>query len=123
MAFYTRRPWIPNGDVTLTVTANDNGATGNGGALSSVQTVLLDVVPSRAATFTGDATGSLIEDQFFVNSGNQVVFYDFDSGTLTVHDVDDGEDQFQGVAEAALHGTYGDFTFNAGGRGMDLYAR
>src|SRR5438876_12374955 len=35
------------------------------------------------------------------------------SGTLSVSDVDSGENHFQAVAAAALTGTYGSFTFNS----------
>jgi VCBS repeat-containing protein len=53
------------------------------------------------ATMGGTYTGTVTEDGTLVATG-----------ALTVHDVDDGEDGFAGVNNSALHGTYGEFTFD-----------
>jgi VCBS repeat-containing protein len=65
---------------------------------------LIDVTitgSNDAATITGPATASLVEDSSTTASGS-----------LAVQDVDSGEGHFRAVPEATLHGTYGNFTFN-----------
>ena len=83
----------PNGasDVTLTVTANDNGATGSGGALNSVvQTVLLDVVPvndapdfdghDREATYVASGAAVALVDDV---SASDIDSANYNGGSLT----------------------------------------
>ena len=57
-----------------------------------------------AANITGTASGSLTEDGAAQTTG----------GTLAVADLDAGQDTFAAVNAAALQGTYGSFTFDAG---------
>jgi len=63
------------------------------------------------ASISGNAAGTVNEDGTLSTGGK-----------LSVTDVDDGEHAFAGVADSALHGTYGNFTFNAatGDWGYDL---
>jgi VCBS repeat-containing protein len=65
-----------------------------------------------AATMDGIYTGSVTEDGTLVASGY-----------LEVDDVDDGEDGFAAVADAALHGTYGEFHFDGGTGGWSYTLR
>src|SRR6185312_12713660 len=53
------------------------------------------------ASISGTATGSVKEDVTLTAGG-----------TLTVADIDTGENHFQAVTAASLLGTYGSFTFN-----------
>ncbi|WP_210241866.1 VCBS domain-containing protein [Bradyrhizobium elkanii] len=77
---------------TLTVKSVDGTAT---------QTIDVTITGTNdAATITGTATGSVTEDGT-LTAGN----------TLTVNDVDSGENHFQ--TPGSLAGTYGTFTFNA----------
>lgn len=79
---------------TLTVTSFDGTAS---------KTVNVTVVGTNdVATFSGSASGNVAEDGV-LSAG----------GTLTVSDVDTGEAAFQAAAAEALHGAYGDFTFDA----------
>src|SRR5207244_1627659 len=59
------------------------------------------------ATISGTAADTVTED------GNGATTFQTASGTLSVSDVDSGENHFQAVAAAALTGTYGSFTFNS----------
>ncbi|MGY4169096.1 beta strand repeat-containing protein [Bradyrhizobium sp. USDA 4529] len=77
---------------TLTVKSFDGTAT---------QTIDVTITGTNdAATITGTATGSVTEDGT-LTAGN----------TLTVNDVDSGQNHFQ--TPGSLAGTYGTFTFNA----------
>ena len=60
------------------------------------------------ATITGDSTDAVEEAPGFVGLGGNPLA----GGTLTVNDVDDGENVFAAVNPLSLEGTYGDFTFN-----------
>src|SRR5439155_6517414 len=78
---------------TLTLTSFDGTAS---------QTITVHITGANdAASITGTATGAVTED------GTQTA-----AGTLTVSDVDSGQNHFQAVAPASLLGTYGSFTFN-----------
>ena len=82
------------------VVRNGNG---NGNGALSQATVVIDLwgVNDRAS-IGGNAAGSTVED------GSTTT-----GGTLSVADVDHGQNVFQAVAAAALVGAYGDFNFNA----------
>jgi VCBS repeat-containing protein len=68
------------------------------------QTASWDVTGvNDAASIDGEYTGNVKEDTTATAGG-----------TVNVSDVDDGEAHFQAVPDAALHGTYGDFTFDNG---------
>jgi VCBS repeat-containing protein len=78
---------------TMTVTSFDGTAS---------KTVEVTVVGSNdAASISGSANGSVAEDGMLSASG-----------TLAVSDVDTGENTFAAVDAGALHGIYGDFTFD-----------
>jgi VCBS repeat-containing protein len=78
---------------TMTVTSFDGTAS---------KTVEVTVVGSNdAASISGSANGSVAEDGMLSASG-----------TLAVSDVDTGENTFAAVDPGALHGVYGDFTFD-----------
>lgn len=78
---------------TMTVTSFDGTAS---------KTVEVTVVGSNdAASISGSANGSVAEDGMLSASG-----------TLAVSDVDTGENTFAAVDAGALHGVYGDFTFD-----------
>lgn len=74
----------------------------NGALSTAVATVEVTGV-NDPASITGTDTGAASEDGTLTAGGQ-----------LTVHDVDTGENVFEAVASAALAGTYGDFTFDAG---------
>jgi len=74
----------------------------NGALSTAVATVEVTGV-NDPASITGTDTGAASEDGTLTAGGQ-----------LTVHDVDTGENVFAAVASAALAGTYGDFTFDAG---------
>ncbi|MER2264422.1 VCBS domain-containing protein [Methylobacterium oxalidis] len=77
-------------------------ADGKGGIAN--QTVAVTLTGANdAAVIGGVAVGAVTED------GVTTV-----GGALTIADVDTGEGFFAAVANSALHGTYGDFTFNGG---------
>ena len=79
---------------TMTVTSLDGTAS---------KTVTVTVVGTNdLASISGSGTGNVAEDGVLSASG-----------TLAVSDVDAGENTFAGVDAAALHGTYGDFSFDA----------
>ena len=79
---------------SLTVTSLDGSAS---------QTISVSINgDDDDATISGTATGTVTED------GTTTA-----GGTLTVADVDAGEDTFQPPLPASLIGTYGTFTFNA----------
>jgi VCBS repeat-containing protein len=92
---------------------------GNGNSLTLTGILPADLVDgdfvftaNHPATIDGDTTGSLVEDeQISINSGD-LVPNDTCGGTLTVHDVDSGENYFQPVKPDALAGRYGNFTFD-----------
>lgn len=89
-----------NGKTVLTVTINDSGNSGAGGALQASATVEIDVAPvNDAPIFGGVSTGSVTEDDEFVASG-----------VLTVTDLDAGEAGFQ--SQAPARGLYGTFAFD-----------
>jgi VCBS repeat-containing protein len=90
-----------NGSATVTVVLSDNGGTNNGGSDSVTKTFTITANPvNDLATFKGDVTGAVTEDDTLIASG-----------TLSVEDVDTGESTFKPVTPAALVGTYGTFTF------------
>ena len=62
-----------------------------------------------AATISGKLISNMVEDAP-VASGSIVMF---DSGVVTVNDVDSGEDHFQTVDAGSLNGVYGTFTFDS----------
>jgi VCBS repeat-containing protein/probable HAF family extracellular repeat protein len=71
------------------------------GALSQA-TVVIDLWGiNDPASISGDPTGSTVEDSSTTAGG-----------VLTVNDVDHGQNVFRAVAETALVGAYGDFTFD-----------
>ncbi|HEY0857464.1 MAG TPA: VCBS domain-containing protein, partial [Albitalea sp.] len=79
------------------------------GAFDSVpNTITLNVTPvADDASITGDIAGAVVEAGGVANA---VAGTPAANGTLTVSDVDAGEDHFQ--TPASLNGTYGTFTFN-----------
>jgi VCBS repeat-containing protein len=93
---------------------------GNGDSLTLSGVSLLTLndgdfifAPNHAASITGDATGELIEDATYTVPSGSTVYLDTDSGTLTVHDIDSGEDHFRPVDSEHLDGHYGQFTFDS----------
>ncbi|NPV19541.1 beta strand repeat-containing protein [Bradyrhizobium aeschynomenes] len=82
-------------DQTYTVKIDD----GHGGTTTQTVTITVNGV-NDAASISGTAAGTVKEDGTLTAGG-----------TLTVSDVDSGENQFQ--TPASLAGTYGTFTFNA----------
>src|SRR5207244_345177 len=75
-----------------------------------IPTQVIDVTingTNDGATISGTAAGTVTED------GNGATTFQTASGTLSVSDVDSGENHFQAVAAAALTGTYGSCTFNS----------
>jgi VCBS repeat-containing protein len=80
--------------VQASLSASDAGLGGE----PAVVTILVNPV-NDDATITGDDAGSVFEDGQLTASG-----------TLTVHDVDEGEDRF--ANPASLLGEYGAFTFD-----------
>src|SRR4051794_15694394 len=88
---------LPAGQIVhdkLTVTSTD------GSAFKVIDVTITGT--NDKATITGDATGSVKED------GTSAT-----GGTLTVADIDAGENHFQTVTPASLIGKYGAFTFDA----------
>jgi VCBS repeat-containing protein len=78
---------------TITVTSLDGTAS---------KTVTVTVVGTNdLASISGNANGNVAEDGTLSASGN-----------LSVSDVDTGENTFAGVDSNALHGVYGDFSFD-----------
>lgn len=73
------------------------------GALSTALVSVEIMGKNDAATITGAYTGTVTED------GNATA-----TGSLVVQDADDGENVFASVASNALHGVYGDFSFDSG---------
>ncbi|MDP3078720.1 VCBS domain-containing protein [Bradyrhizobium sp.] len=103
---------VAPGTRTVTFTLDDGGGTANGGHNTDYFTATVDVeADGHPATFGGDTTGEVTEDDTTIPSGS-IHGHDFDDGTLTVQDADSGESYFQAVAPTALVGTYGDFTFD-----------
>ncbi|OCK55842.1 VCBS domain-containing protein [Bradyrhizobium sp. LMTR 3] len=100
------------GERTVTFTLNDGGGTANGGHDSDSFTATVNVTGSSNATVVGDLTGSVFEDDNYIDASGHIVANDVDEGLLTVLDDDSEEDHFQAVDPAALTGTYGDFTFD-----------
>ena len=90
------------GDDTLTVTTEDGGNTGAGGAQTDVDTVAITVTDTDA-TIGGDFSGSVTED----DASNVV------TGALTITDPDNGDEVFQ--AQTDTEGTYGSFSLTANG--------
>nr|WP_143039703.1 MULTISPECIES: VCBS domain-containing protein [Bradyrhizobium] len=96
---------------TLTITYNVtvvDYSKGVANGTSSVQPVTITIHGTNdAATITatteGSDTGAVTEDGTLTASGS-----------LTVTDVDSGENHFQALSAQALTGTYGSFTFDAG---------
>ncbi|WP_054772567.1 VCBS domain-containing protein [Methylogaea oryzae] len=80
---------------SLTVTSLD-------GSASKVITVDVNGT-NDVATITGTNTGAVKEDVTLTAAGD-----------LDVTDVDSGQSTFAAVSDTALHGTYGNFTFNSG---------
>ncbi|MBN9003202.1 MAG: VCBS domain-containing protein, partial [Rhizobiales bacterium] len=92
-----------NGDVTISYTLDDHGYSGVPGASTSSGQFNIHIDPvNDDATITGNAAGDVYEDGAVLTAG----------GTLTVHDVDTGENHFKALDPAALTGDYGTFTFN-----------
>ena len=92
-----------NGDVTVSYTLDDHGYSGVPGASTSSGQFNIHIDPvNDDATITGNAAGDVYEDGAVLTAG----------GTLTVHDVDTGENHFKALDPAALTGDYGTFTFN-----------
>lgn len=74
-----------------------------GNGMISVATVYVTVTGQNdPASINGTATGSVTEDGTLIAGG-----------TLTVTDPDHDQNHFQIVSASALHGAYGDFTFDA----------
>lgn len=74
------------------------------GAKSGLQTITYNLVGANdTAEISGAATGDVTEDGTLTANG-----------TLTVADRDHDQSAFAAVDADALHGTYGDFTFNQG---------
>jgi VCBS repeat-containing protein len=73
------------------------------GALSTATATVVVTGVNDDASISGDDSGSVTEDGTLSTGG-----------TLSVSDVDHGENVFAAVDPDALHGTYGEFTFNAG---------
>ena len=86
---------------TLTVTSVD------GTASDDIVVTITGV--NDAATISGKLISNMVEDAP-VASGSIVMF---DSGVVTVNDVDSGEDHFQTVDAGSLNGAYGTFTFDS----------
>ena len=76
---------------------------GHGGTLTQTVSVTLNGSGSPDATFSGDVTGSVAEDDPIPNVA---------SGTVTVHDTDAGQGHFEAVDESALVAEFGDFEFD-----------
>ncbi|QPF84427.1 FecR domain-containing protein [Bradyrhizobium genosp. L] len=100
------------GTRTVTFTLHDGGGTADGGVDSAFFTTTVDIT-NHLATFGGDLTGVVYEDEHIVIPSGATIANDVDSGTATVQDVDPGQSYFLPVDQAALTGTYGDFTFDA----------
>jgi len=83
---------------------------GNGTLSWATATVQIAGLSNQAATITGTASGTVVEDG---GIGNGTAGTPSTSGTLTVHDVDAGQAVFQTVPAAALAGSFGNFTFNS----------
>lgn len=90
------------GDDTLTVTTDDGGNTGAGGAQTDVDSITITVTDT-AAIIAGNLTGSVTED----DASNTA------SGNLTATDPDGGDEVFQ--AQTGTEGTYGSFDLGEGG--------
>lgn len=90
------------GDDTLTMTTNDGGNTGSGGAKTDSDSVTITVTENDAV-IGGVNTGSVTEDD-----ANNIV-----TGALTVTDPDNGDEVFQ--AQTDTEGTYGSFTLTTDG--------
>lgn len=87
---------------TLTVTYNVTADDGHGG--TSTQPATFTVTGTNdAASLSGTASGTVHEDGVLNVSG-----------VVNVADPDSGQAHFLAPTAAALHGTYGDFTFNDG---------
>ena len=100
------------GPRTVTFTLQDGDGIAHGGDDSGSFTATVNVAAANhAATFGGDTTGEVTEDDTAIASGS-TTGHDVDSGVLTVQDADSGESHFLPIDEASLHGTYGDFTFD-----------
>ncbi|MGY4496074.1 VCBS repeat-containing protein, partial [Bradyrhizobium sp. GM24.11] len=79
-------------NLTITVTGTNDAATITASATEDTSVTEAGAGNATTAATPGDATAG---------------------GTLTVHDVDAGQDHFAAVAPAALAGTYGNFTFDS----------
>ena len=90
------------GDDTLTVTTDDGGNTGAGGAQTDVDSITITVTDT-AAIIAGNLTGSVTED----DPSNTA------SGNLTATDPDGGDEVFQ--AQTGTEGTYGSFDLGEDG--------
>ncbi|HWT99322.1 MAG TPA: VCBS domain-containing protein, partial [Terriglobales bacterium] len=89
---------------TLTVYSADGAAS---------QTITVNITGSNDSA---SITASASEDTCVVEAGgvaNGSAGDPHAGGTLTVHDVDSGENHFQAVAPASLVGSYGNFTFDS----------
>lgn len=73
------------------------------GALSQATTSVSITGENDEASIAGDNSGEVMEDGDVMQA----------SGTLTVTDVDRGENVFAAVEESALQGQYGSFTFDS----------
>ena len=97
-----------NGTLNLKVTADD----GNGGSASQLFDLIIDPV-NDAAVIGGEDAGTVTED----DDPNMDGFLE-DSGTLTISDVDAGENSFQAGVYAGAYGiitidTLGNWTYTA----------
>ena len=105
-------------DVTLTVTANDHGATGSGGALDSApQPVLLDLVPdglpaSHANLIVngGFETGDFSGWKLGKSATSHAIGFNFLVGSEHAENHDSGDMAHHGLREALFGGIGGDVT-------------
>ncbi len=93
---------VAPGTRTVTFTLDDGGGTANGGHSTDFFTATVDVPGvNHPATFGGDLTGEVTEDDTTIPSGS-IHGHDVDDGTLTVQDADDGEAYFQRSCRSRL---------------------
>jgi VCBS repeat-containing protein len=97
-----------NGSVQLTMTTDDAGNSGSGGAKSDIDLSTINITAvNDAALFTGDEGGDIVEDAV----PNTV------AGDLDSTDVDGEDDSFVAVTTAAASDSgYGSFTVTADGQ-------
>jgi VCBS repeat-containing protein len=93
---------------TLTATYSVGVSDGHGGA--ATQPVTFTVVGTNDAAAISGAAAGVVQEDGALTAG----------GTLALADPDAGESHFQTLSDAALHGTYGVFTFDDGQWGYTL---